>query len=95
MLCLSCRADASAFDAFGRVLSGTIRQGDKVRVLGEGYSLEDQEDMSMREVSRIWIYQGRYRVEVNRVTAGNWALIEGQNSFVFCICTVDMGSSSR
>eukprot|EP00823_Brevimastigomonas_motovehiculus_P003090 TRINITY_DN1841_c0_g5_i1.p1 TRINITY_DN1841_c0_g5~~TRINITY_DN1841_c0_g5_i1.p1 ORF type:complete len:1015 (+),score=199.04 TRINITY_DN1841_c0_g5_i1:69-3113(+) len=71
------RPDASAFDAFGRVFSGTIKVGDKMRVLGEGYSLEDQEDMSIQQVSRIWIYQGRYRVEVNRVTAGNWALLEG------------------
>ena len=42
-----------------------------------GYSLEDQEDASVQEVTKIWIFQGRYRVEVNRVTAGNWALFEG------------------
>jgi U5 small nuclear ribonucleoprotein component len=71
------RSDCENFDAYGRVLSGTVRVGDRVRVLGEGYSLEDEEDMSERTVSKIWIYQGRYRVEVNRVTAGNWALFEG------------------
>ena len=32
------RPDASAFDAFGRVFSGTVRVGDMVRVLGEGMS---------------------------------------------------------
>jgi len=71
------RPDCSAFDSYGRVFSGTVRVGDKVKVLGEGYSLEDQEDASVQEITKIWIYQGRYRVEVNRVTAGNWALFEG------------------
>ena len=45
------RPDASGFDAFGRVLSGTLRVGDDVRVLGEAYSLEDKEDMTMQKVS--------------------------------------------
>ena len=67
------RADATAFDSFGRVLSGTIRVGDKVRVLGEAYTLEDPEDMSVQEVTRIWVMEARYRVEVNRVTAGTAA----------------------
>ena len=76
------RADATAFDSFGRVLSGTIRVGDRVKVLGEGYSLDDTEDMNVQTVSKIWVYQGRYRVEVNRVTAGNWALLEGVDTSI-------------
>ena len=28
-------------------------------------------------VGRLWIYESRYMVEVNRVPAGNWVLIEG------------------
>lgn len=71
------RPDCTAFDSFGRVYSGTVKVGDRIKVLGEGYSLEDTEDASVHEVTKIWIYQGRYRVEVNRVTAGNWALFEG------------------
>jgi len=71
------RPDCTAFDSFGRVFSGTVKVGDRIKVLGEGYSLEDTEDASVHEVTKIWIYQGRYRVEVNRVTAGNWALFEG------------------
>jgi U5 small nuclear ribonucleoprotein component len=46
-------------------------------VLGEQYTLENPEDMSVHEVTRIWIFNGRYRVEVNQVAAGNWALFEG------------------
>eukprot|EP00457_Paulinella_chromatophora_P001315 gb/GEZN01001317.1/.p1 GENE.gb/GEZN01001317.1/~~gb/GEZN01001317.1/.p1 ORF type:complete len:993 (-),score=150.91 gb/GEZN01001317.1/:162-3002(-) len=71
------RADGDIFDLFGRVLSGSVKVGDRVRVLGEGFSAEDQEDQSVREITKIWIFNSRYRVEVNRVTAGNWALFEG------------------
>jgi U5 small nuclear ribonucleoprotein component len=71
------RADGDQFDAFGRVLSGFVKVGDQVAVLGERYTLDNPEDMSIREVSRIWVFNGRYRVEVNQVAAGNWALFEG------------------
>lgn len=76
------RPDASAFDAFGRVFSGTIRKGQRVRVLGESYSPEDQEDASLQEVTRIWVYEGRYRVEVDRAIAGNWVLLEGVDATI-------------
>mmetsp|Transcript_1942 Transcript_1942/g.4164 ORF Transcript_1942/g.4164 Transcript_1942/m.4164 type:complete len:992 (-) Transcript_1942:146-3121(-) len=69
--------DCETFDAFGRVLSGTLKVGQSVNVLGETYSLEDQEDSAQRTVSRLWLYQSRYRVEVSEVPAGCWALIEG------------------
>lgn len=57
-------------------------------MLGEGYSLEDQEDASLCEVTKLWVFQGRYRVEVNRVTAGNWALVEGLDSGITKTATV-------
>ena len=56
------------FDSFARVFSGTIKVGDFVKVLGEGYSLEDEEDMTVKQVTRIWVAQARYRVEVNQVS---------------------------
>mmetsp|Transcript_18041 Transcript_18041/g.34206 ORF Transcript_18041/g.34206 Transcript_18041/m.34206 type:complete len:985 (-) Transcript_18041:241-3195(-) len=71
------RTDGEKFDAYGRILSGTVRVGTKVRVLGENYSLEDEEDMAVAEITKIWVFESRYRVEVNRATAGNWALFEG------------------
>ena len=82
------RTDGSAFDNFGRVFSGTVRVGDSVRVLGEGYSADDEEDSSVRTISRIWIMQGRYRVEVNRVRAGNLALFEGMDGSITKTATI-------
>jgi U5 small nuclear ribonucleoprotein component len=48
------KPDCASFDAFGRVVSGTIKIGDVVSVLGEGYTLEDDEDMTVKTVTDIW-----------------------------------------
>jgi U5 small nuclear ribonucleoprotein component len=54
--------DVESFGVFGRVLSGTITQGQQIRILGENYSPEDEEDMSLKTVQSISIYQSRYFV---------------------------------
>lgn len=52
--------DVESFEAFGRILSGTISQGQQVRVLGEAYSPDDEEDMTIKTVQSVSIYQSRY-----------------------------------
>ncbi|TMW62582.1 hypothetical protein Poli38472_005200 [Pythium oligandrum] len=69
--------DGTSFSAFGRVYSGELRLDQPVKVLGETYSPEDDEDMSTRTVEGIYIAQGRYKIGVNRVPAGNWVLLDG------------------
>lgn len=71
------KSDCSAFDAFGRILSGSIKPGDRVRVLGETYTPEDEEDSTVAEVTNVWVYQARYRVPLQKAVAGNWVLLEG------------------
>ena len=44
--------------------------------------------MSVKEITNIWIYQGRYRVEVNSIRAGNWALFGGIDSGITKTATV-------
>jgi U5 small nuclear ribonucleoprotein component len=51
--------DAQSFRAFGRVLSGTVRKGMQIKVLGEGYSPEDEEDMMKVTVEDIWLSESR------------------------------------
>lgn len=80
--------DCSAFDAFGRVFSGTIKVGDTVKVLGEGYSAEDEEDMAIKEVTKMWIFNSRYRIEVSEATAGNWVLLEGVDASIIKTATI-------
>ena len=51
--------DAQSFRAFGRVISGTLKKGLEVKVLGEGYSPEDEEDMVKATVEDLWISEAR------------------------------------
>jgi len=89
------RPDCNAFDVFGRVLSGTIFRGDRVKILGEAFSLDDDEDMAIREVQNLWIYEGRYRVEVSHVPAGNWVLIGGIESSIKKASTITTASNDE
>eukprot|EP01114_Cavostelium_apophysatum_P008768 TRINITY_DN2152_c0_g1_i2.p1 TRINITY_DN2152_c0_g1~~TRINITY_DN2152_c0_g1_i2.p1 ORF type:complete len:970 (-),score=294.30 TRINITY_DN2152_c0_g1_i2:64-2973(-) len=82
------KADCSAFDAFGRIFSGTIKNGDTVKVLGESYSLEDEEDMSIRDVAKVSIAESRYKIEVLQAVAGNWILLEGIDHSIMKTATV-------
>lgn len=52
-------SDAQSFRAFGRVMSGSVRRGQSVKVLGEGYSLEDEEDMVSAMVEEVLIDESR------------------------------------
>ena len=66
------------FYAFGRVISGTLKVGDEVKILGEGYTLEEEEDMVIKSVTKLWFMEaGRYKIEIDMITAGNWVLIDG------------------
>eukprot|EP00090_Calanus_glacialis_P029550 TRINITY_DN4741_c0_g1_i1.p1 TRINITY_DN4741_c0_g1~~TRINITY_DN4741_c0_g1_i1.p1 ORF type:complete len:973 (+),score=375.73 TRINITY_DN4741_c0_g1_i1:45-2963(+) len=69
--------DTTCFHVLGRVMSGTLHAGQEVRLLGENYTVFDEEDSRNMRVGRLWIYEARYKVEVNRVPAGNWVMIEG------------------
>jgi U5 small nuclear ribonucleoprotein component len=80
--------DCSAFDAFGRVISGTLKIGDEVKVLGEGYTLDDDEDMTVKTVTDIWLYQGRYRVPVTSASAGMWVMVGGIDDSMIKTVTV-------
>ena len=42
----------------------------QVRVLGEGFTPEDEEDSAAAEVSKVWAYQARYRVPLAKAVAG-------------------------
>ncbi|KAK2014845.1 elongation factor Tu GTP binding domain-containing protein [Colletotrichum eremochloae] len=76
-------ADAKSFYSFGRILSGTARPGMQVRVLGEGYSTDDDEDMAMATISDVFIGESRYNIPTDGVPAGNYVLLGGvDNSIV-------------
>lgn len=81
-------SDASGFNAFGRVLSGTAKPGQQVRVLGEGYSIDDEEDMAMATISDVWIAETRYNIPTDGIPAGNWCLLGGVDNSIVKSATI-------
>jgi len=81
-------ADASRFHAFGRIMSGTARANQQVRVLGEGYTLDDEEDMTAATIGDTWIACSRYNIPTSGVPAGNWVLLSGVDNSVVKTATV-------
>jgi len=79
---------AASFSAFARVLSGTVHQSDTVRVLGEAYSPDDEEDMAKCTVSDTWIAETRYQVPVSGVPAGNLVLLGGVDESIVKTATI-------
>jgi len=74
--------DCDTFLALGRVFSGVLKKGDSVKVLGEHYSLEDEEDMTLQEVQALYFGESRYNIEIPSVSVGNWCLIKGVDASI-------------
>jgi 116 kDa U5 small nuclear ribonucleoprotein component len=87
--------DGASFLAFGRVLSGTVRAGDTVRVLGENYTTTDEEDLAVRSVASLSVAQARYRVDVTRAGAGNLILLEGVDESIVKTATITANSGTK
>lgn len=80
--------DGSNFYTFGRVMSGIATPGHQVRVLGEGYSIDNEEDMVEATIDETWIAEGPYRVPISGVPAGNWVLMSGVDNSIMKTATL-------
>ena len=80
--------DAKHFYSLGRVMSGIARPGMQVRVLGEGYSIDDEEDMATATITGVAIAETRYNVETSGIPAGNWALLSGVDNSIVKSATI-------
>ena len=80
--------DGEDFLSFGRIYSGTLKLGDSVKVLGDAYSLEDDEDMQTCVVSSLSVGQSRYRLEVNEATPGMLVMLGGVDAIVAKTATI-------
>eukprot|EP00698_Gefionella_okellyi_P010310 TRINITY_DN2667_c0_g1_i1.p1 TRINITY_DN2667_c0_g1~~TRINITY_DN2667_c0_g1_i1.p1 ORF type:complete len:964 (-),score=265.86 TRINITY_DN2667_c0_g1_i1:22-2913(-) len=81
------KGDATAFDSFGRVFSGTLKKGT-VSVLSEAFSESDIEEKKAAVVEHIYICNARYRFEVNQAPAGALVLVEGIDQAIIKTATV-------
>jgi U5 small nuclear ribonucleoprotein component len=81
--------DGNAFNAFGRIYSGTVKPGQEVKVLGEGYVPdEDDEDMAVATVEAVSVPRGRSLTNVTLATAGNWVFLQGIDATIAKTATI-------
>ncbi|EFA79966.1 U5 small nuclear ribonucleoprotein subunit [Heterostelium album PN500] len=84
---LICRPDGVKFDSLARVMSGTVTKG-MVRVLGEKYTPDNDEDLVLDEITKISISEARYQIEVEQAYPGSWVLLEGVDNSIVKTATV-------
>ncbi len=77
------------FDALSRIMSGEIRVGDSVRVLGDEYHVDlNDEDQSTATVTEIFLPVARFMVPVTRAGAGQVVMLRGVSESVTKSATI-------
>lgn len=75
-------SDKGRFYAFGRVFSGTIRTGQKVRLMGPNYVPGKKDDLTIKPIQRTVLMMGRYVEPIEDVPCGNTVGLVGIDSFL-------------
>jgi len=75
-------ADKGRFYAFGRVFSGTVRTGSKVKIMGSNYVQGKKEDMYIKNVQRTILMMGRKTEAVESVNCGNTCALVGIDQYL-------------
>ncbi|KIJ65048.1 hypothetical protein HYDPIDRAFT_181421 [Hydnomerulius pinastri MD-312] len=75
-------SDKGRFYAFGRVFSGTVRAGPKIRIQGPNYIPGKKEDLFVKSVQRTVLMMGRYIEPIEDCPAGNIIGLVGIDQFL-------------
>jgi elongation factor 2 len=70
------------FIAFGRVFSGKVGTGQKVRILGPNYVPGKKTDLFTKSIQRVVIMMGRYTETVADIPAGNTCGLVGVDAYL-------------
>lgn len=82
-------ADKGRFFAFGRVFSGTVRAGMKVRIMGNNYTYGKKVDLfEDKPVQRVVLMMGRYQEPVEDMPCGNVCGLVGVDKYIVKSATV-------
>ncbi|KAF9997407.1 Elongation factor 2 [Entomortierella chlamydospora] len=75
-------SDKGRFYAFGRVFSGTVRAGLKVRIQGPNYQVGSKNDLFVKSIQRIVLMMGRTVEPIEDCPAGNIVGLVGVDQFL-------------
>lgn len=74
--------DEARFIAFGRVLSGTITPGKKVRILGPNYTPGKKEDVYVKSIQRCVIMMAGKINSIDSCPCGNTVGLIGVDQYI-------------
>merc|ERR1719359_1501583 len=75
-------SDKGRFYAFGRVFSGTIATGQKVRIQGPHYKVGGKEDLNVKNIQRTVLMMGRATEQIADVPCGNTVALVGIDAYI-------------
>lgn len=75
-------SDKGRFYAFGRVFGGTVRTGQKVRIMGPNYVPGKKTDLYLKSIQRTVLMMGRYVEPVEDVPCGNTVGLVGVDQYL-------------
>merc|ERR1712232_1409579 len=75
-------ADKGRFHAFGRVFSGTVATGQKVRIQGSHYKPGSKEDLNIKNIQRTVLMMGRTTEQIADVPCGNTVGLVGIDAYI-------------
>jgi len=75
-------SDKGRFYAFGRVFSGTVGTGQKVRIMGPNYVPGKKDDLYEKSIQRTILMMGRYTEAIEDVPCGNICGLVGVDQFL-------------
>jgi elongation factor 2 len=74
--------DKGRFYAFGRVFSGTVASGQKVRIMGPNFVPGKKEDLYVKSIQRTILMMGRHTESIEDVPCGNICGLVGVDQFL-------------
>ncbi|KPI82612.1 elongation factor 2 (EF2-1) [Leptomonas seymouri] len=82
-------ADRGRFFAFGRIFAGTVKSGQKVRIMGNNYVYGKKQDLyDDKPVQRTVLMMGRYQEAVEDMPCGNVVGLVGVDKYIVKSATI-------
>ena len=81
-------SDKGRFIAYGRVFSGTVQSGMKVRIMGPNHVVGTKKDLSIKNIQRTLLMMGRRTDAVESVPCGNTVGLVGLDHFIIKSATL-------
>ena len=80
--------DKGRFYAFGRVFSGTVASGQKVRIMGANYKPGKKDDLYEKNITRTVLMMGRTVESIPDVPCGNTVALSGVDQYLIKTGTI-------